>query len=155
VIVPIPDSATTTATVLSSNTTPYAADGATFHWVVDLDSTNPYSTTVTSAPHQRMCGVDLSSIAITYELTLVGEPEGVVAGEFYAEADIDWTENPIGFDEGTLADLRFEYEATISSSTTETFDEDFYCSGDASLYEDGVYSYTEENIATLNPAFDS
>jgi hypothetical protein len=84
------------------------------------------------------------------ELSLVSEPEGRVAGELYAEADIVWTEHLIGFDEGTLADPRFGYSELISSSTTETFPEDFDCPGDANLYEDGEYTYTKQNIATLN-----
>jgi hypothetical protein len=68
-----------------------------------------------------------------------------------AKTPIVWTENLIGYDEGTLTDERSEYSELISSSTTVTFDEDFACpASDSGLYVDGFYSFTETNVATLN-----
>ncbi len=78
--------------------------------------------------------------------------EGVAGGT--AKADLDWIENLIGYDEGTLSDPRVDFEELISSSTTETFDEDFYCSADAGDYTNGHYQYTETNTAYLNGNLD-
>jgi len=71
-----------------------------------------------------------------------------------ATATVGWTENLIGDDEVTLSDPRFDYEEIISGTTAVDFPETFDCSGDASLYEDGSYSYSEENWAYLHDGFD-
>lgn len=81
-------------------------------------------------------------------VTVVSNVDGVDGGT--ANADVSWTENLIGFDEGTLTDDRVSYSELISSSTTELFPEDFYCSANIEDYTDGTYSYTETNTAELN-----
>jgi len=66
-------------------------------------------------------------------------------------AAIEWSENLTGYDEGTLSDERFDFEKLISSSTTETFPETFYCPPlDSGLYVDGFYSFSQVNWASLN-----
>jgi hypothetical protein len=67
-----------------------------------------------------------------------------------AKAPVSFTENLIGFDEGTLSDPRFGFAELISASRTEVFPETFMCPEDLSLYVDGLYSFDEVNTAYLN-----
>lgn len=71
-------------------------------------------------------------------------------GDEVATAPVEFIENLIGFDEGTLSDPHLEYKKVISSSTTLEEPEDFYCSADAADYTDGYYSYEVVNTAYLN-----
>jgi hypothetical protein len=67
-----------------------------------------------------------------------------------AEAKVEFIENLIGFDEGTLSDPRFEFEKIINETTKVEFPEKFVCSDDASMYTDGMYEFEVENWAYLN-----
>jgi hypothetical protein len=67
-----------------------------------------------------------------------------------ATAPVSFTENVIGYDEGTLSDPRFGFSETITGDTTETFPETFTCPADASLYVDGTYTFPVVNTAYLN-----
>lgn len=81
--------------------------------------------------------------------TITSLTDGV--GGTSATANFSYTENLSGYNSGTLSDPRFNYSETISASKTKTFTESFVCPADASLYGDnGTYSYTETNTATLN-----
>jgi len=71
-----------------------------------------------------------------------------------AKAPVSFTENLIGFDEGTLSDPRFGFEELINASRTEVFPETFICPTDLSLYVDGLYSFEEVNTAYLNGNLD-
>lgn len=65
---------------------------------------------------------------------------------------IVWTENVIGDDEVVVDDDRDtqeQFPATISDSTTFTYDETFTCSSDLSDYTNGSLSDTYVNTATL------
>jgi hypothetical protein len=98
----------------------------------------------------------------TLECTYTASPSGATATENkatvsaagnadqVATATINWTENVKGYKQGVLSDGRFQYEATIDSSTTKAFEETFSCSADSSLYKDGVYQYTVVNEALLD-----
>ena len=77
-----------------------------------------------------------------------------LVGDSTATAEVSFVETLIGYDEGTLSDPRFDFSELISSSTTKTFPEDFYCSADANDYTDGKYSYKEVNWAYLNDDID-
>jgi hypothetical protein len=79
--------------------------------------------------------------------TVTSLTDGIAGGE--ASVDFSWIETLIGDDEVTLDDPRFEYEEEISSTTTEIFPESFACPADPTLYEDGTYTFTEKNTATL------
>jgi hypothetical protein len=69
----------------------------------------------------------------------------------FAYKDFTFVENLIGYDSGNLIDKRFDFEKEISGTTTKTFPESFNCPSDPKLYEgDGLYSFKEENEATLN-----
>jgi hypothetical protein len=87
---------------------------------------------------------DDSATLNTVTVSALGNPDQT------ATADVGWTENLTGYDEGTLSDDRFGFSELISASRTETFPEDFVCPRDTSLYTDGFYSYTEINEAVLN-----
>jgi VCBS repeat-containing protein len=75
-------------------------------------------------------------------------------GDAVAEADVVFTENLIGYDEGTLKDPLFDYEKVIGASTTATFNQTFVCSSDTGLYENGKYEYKVVNWAYLNGNLD-
>jgi len=64
-----------------------------------------------------------------------------------ATADVGWSENLTGSDSGDLTDPRFSYDENVSASTTETFNETFACSSDASDYTDGSYTDSFTNDA--------
>jgi hypothetical protein len=73
-----------------------------------------------------------------------------------ATANVEYTAIVKGDEEVTLGDKRFEgppwnYVAEkISDTTTRTFPETFLCPTDAGMYDaNGLYSFTEKNIATL------
>ena len=68
-----------------------------------------------------------------------------------ATAPVNFVEKLIGYDEGTLSDPRFGFSEEISSSTSETFNEDFYCPpADSGKYVDGYYKFEAVNEAFLN-----
>jgi hypothetical protein len=71
-----------------------------------------------------------------------------------ATAEVPYTENLIGYDSGTLTDARFKFEEVISDDYVKRFLEEFECSGDTSLYENGEYSYTVTNEALLDSGID-
>ena len=75
--------------------------------------------------------------------------ESYVGGDV-ATAAVTFSENLIGYDEGTLRDPRVGYEEVINTTTMLEIPENFYCSADAADYENGMYSYTEINWAYLN-----
>jgi hypothetical protein len=66
-----------------------------------------------------------------------------------ATAAVSFTANVIGDSSVTLGDERFSYSTVISGTTPVTFPETFRCPPDASRYTNGVYQYSETNIATL------
>jgi hypothetical protein len=68
-----------------------------------------------------------------------------------AKADVEWKENLVGYDSGTLSDPRFDFEQLIDDDYTTTFSEGFECPLTSSgKYVNGVYDYTETNTAYLN-----
>jgi hypothetical protein len=71
-----------------------------------------------------------------------------------ATAPVSFDENLIGYDSGTLTDARFKFEEVISDDYVKRFLEEFECSGDTSLYENGEYSYTVTNEALLDSGID-
>ncbi|MDI6876142.1 MAG: hypothetical protein QMC96_05150 [Methanomicrobiales archaeon] len=97
-------------------------------------------------------GMECTYIALPSDKTATKNTATVTYnGEQYnGYADVEWTENRIGYDSGTLSDTRFAYSTEISGTTEETFSETFTCPADASLYENGVYTYTENNTAILD-----
>ncbi len=68
-----------------------------------------------------------------------------------ATAPVSFTENLIGFDEGTLTDDRFPLFSEIVTDDDEfTLPETFECSTDPGDYTDGEYTETVTNTAYLN-----
>ncbi len=89
--------------------------------------------------------VDDSATENKATVTAIGNPDQT------ATAEVKWTENLIGYDEGTLSDERFGFSEKISTTTTKTFEEKFVCSTAREDYgEGGYYTYTEKNTAVLN-----
>jgi hypothetical protein len=87
---------------------------------------------------------DATATKNTATISMTGNPDQV------AYADITWTENLTGYDNGLLEDTRLGISETISGDTTKNVPEAFTCPSDATLYKDGKYSYVEPNTATLD-----
>jgi uncharacterized cupin superfamily protein len=66
-----------------------------------------------------------------------------------ALAPFEWKANVTGVEEATLADEHLGYSQLIKDSTTFEKNESFDCPSDVDKYENGNFSYTVPNTATL------
>jgi uncharacterized cupin superfamily protein len=66
-----------------------------------------------------------------------------------ALAPFGWKANVTGVDEATMADEHLGYSQLIKDSTTFEKNETFDCPSDVDKYENGKFSYTVPNTATL------
>jgi len=72
-----------------------------------------------------------------------------------AIAEVEFEENLIGVDEGTLTDSRFpEFEEIVNDTDDFILEETFECSADPADYTDGEYTDTFVNFANLNDVID-
>ncbi len=86
---------------------------------------------------------DASATLNTATVSVKGQPD------VKATAAVSFTENIKGDDKVVLGDARVDYSKEISATTSVDFPESFKCSADSSMYVDGVYKFSEKNIATL------
>ena len=95
------------------------------------------------------------SVTCTYTAPVAGATSNTATvsspglADITASAPVSYTSSFTGDQTVTLADPRFTYSQSISSSTTVTFPETFPCPSDPAVYVNGTHTRTETNTATL------
>ncbi|MGD8903170.1 MAG: hypothetical protein PVI67_06375, partial [Anaerolineae bacterium] len=135
--------------------------------IVDLFNGSPATITECSVPENLDGTYTIEADAIvtcSYELGLVAPVDGTnvarasyeqdgVALAFQGSASIladDYVETLTGDPDIDVVDTNGESWSASAASETWTYNRDFECPADTSLYEDGFYSFQHDNTATIS-----